>query len=99
LLVDVHEKLCHDVSDYVRISKSVFMAATWMVTTFVLIDTAMTNLDHHTDVRAVQYMIEFENAIDAPMFTIYSLDEVALMRFTVHGFNTVTGVPPIETGL
>ncbi|MFN5936095.1 MAG: hypothetical protein ACK46D_17565 [Roseiflexaceae bacterium] len=28
------------------------MDATWMITTFVLIDTAMTNLDHHTDVRA-----------------------------------------------
>jgi len=28
------------------------MDATWIITTFVLIDTAMTNLDHHTDVRA-----------------------------------------------
>ncbi len=28
------------------------MDATWMITTFVLIDTAMTNLDHQTDVRA-----------------------------------------------
>ena len=28
------------------------MDATWIVTTFVLIDTAMTNLDHQTDVRA-----------------------------------------------
>ncbi|MFN5368366.1 MAG: hypothetical protein ACK5C8_07440 [Roseiflexaceae bacterium] len=28
------------------------MDATWMITTFVLIDTAMTNLDYHTDVRA-----------------------------------------------
>ena len=28
------------------------MDATWMITTFVLNDTAMTNLDHQTDVRA-----------------------------------------------
>ena len=28
------------------------MDATWFITTFVLIDTAMTNLDHQTDVRA-----------------------------------------------
>jgi hypothetical protein len=28
------------------------MDATWIITTFVLIDTAMTNLDHQTDVRA-----------------------------------------------
>jgi len=28
------------------------MDATWMITTFVLIDTAMINLDHQTDVRA-----------------------------------------------
>ena len=28
------------------------MNATWIITTFVLIDTAMTNLDHQTDVRA-----------------------------------------------
>ena len=28
------------------------MDATWIITTFVLIDTAMTNLDHHADVRA-----------------------------------------------
>ena len=28
------------------------MDATWIITTFVLIDTAMTHLDHHTDVRA-----------------------------------------------
>ena len=28
------------------------MDATWITTTFVLIDTAMTNLDHQTDVRA-----------------------------------------------
>jgi hypothetical protein len=28
------------------------MDATWIITTFVLIDTAMANLDHHTDVRA-----------------------------------------------
>jgi IS5 family transposase len=28
------------------------MDVTWIITTFVLIDTAMTNLDHHTDVRA-----------------------------------------------
>lgn len=28
------------------------MDATWITTTFVPIDTAMTNLDHHTDVRA-----------------------------------------------
>ncbi len=27
------------------------MDATWMITMFVLIDTAMTNLDHQTDVR------------------------------------------------
>jgi hypothetical protein len=51
LLVDVHEKLCHDVNAQVRISTGVFMDATWMITTFVLIDTAMTNLDHQTDVR------------------------------------------------
>jgi hypothetical protein len=28
------------------------MDTTWIITTFVLIDTAMTNLDHQTDVRA-----------------------------------------------
>ena len=28
-----------------------FMDATWIITTFVLIDTAMTHLDHHADVR------------------------------------------------
>ena len=28
------------------------MDATWIITTFVLIDTAMANLDHHTNVRA-----------------------------------------------
>ena len=28
------------------------MNNTWIITTFVLIDTAMTNLDHQTDVRA-----------------------------------------------
>ena len=28
------------------------MDATWIKTTFVLIDTAITNLDHQTDVRA-----------------------------------------------
>jgi hypothetical protein len=28
------------------------MDATWMITTFVLIDTAMTHLDHQTGVRA-----------------------------------------------
>jgi hypothetical protein len=28
------------------------MEATWMTATFVMIDTAMLNLDHHTDVRA-----------------------------------------------
>ena len=28
------------------------MDATWIITTFVLIDTAMMNLDHRTDVRA-----------------------------------------------
>lgn len=28
------------------------MDATWIITTFVLIDTAMTNLDHQTDIRA-----------------------------------------------
>ena len=28
------------------------MDATWMITTFVLIDATMTNLDHQTDVRA-----------------------------------------------
>ena len=28
------------------------MDATWIVTTVVLIDTAIMNLDHHTDVRA-----------------------------------------------
>ena len=27
------------------------MDATWMITTFVLIDTTMTDLDHQTDVR------------------------------------------------
>ena len=36
----------------VHISREVFMDATWIITTFVLIDTAMTNLDHQTDVRA-----------------------------------------------
>ena len=29
-----------------------FHGRTWIITTFVLIDTAMTNLDHQTDVRA-----------------------------------------------
>ena len=28
------------------------MGSTWIITTFVLIDTAITNLDHQTDVRA-----------------------------------------------
>jgi hypothetical protein len=32
--------------------KGIFMNAIWIITTFVLIDTAMTNLDHQTDVRA-----------------------------------------------
>jgi hypothetical protein len=52
LLVDVHEKLCHDVNAQVRIDKGVFMDATWMISTVVLTDTAMTNLDHQSDVRA-----------------------------------------------
>jgi hypothetical protein len=49
--VDVHEKLCHDMNAQVHTSTGVFMDATWMITMFVLIDTAMTNLDHQTDVR------------------------------------------------
>jgi hypothetical protein len=32
--------------------KGIFMNAIWIITTFVLIDTAMTNLDQQTDVRA-----------------------------------------------
>jgi hypothetical protein len=32
--------------------KGIFMDATWFITTFVLIDTSITNLDHQTDVRA-----------------------------------------------
>jgi hypothetical protein len=32
--------------------KGIFMNTTWITTTFVLIDTAMTNLGHQTDVRA-----------------------------------------------
>ncbi len=39
-------------NSYVRINKGVFMDAIWIITTFVLRDTAMTNLDHQTDVRA-----------------------------------------------
>jgi hypothetical protein len=51
LLVDAHEKLCHDVFAQVYINKGMFMDATWIKTKFVLIDTAMTILDHQTDVR------------------------------------------------
>ena len=32
------------------------MDATWMITTFVLIDTVMTNLDHQNDVRVSEYI-------------------------------------------
>lgn len=36
----------------VRINEGVYMDAAWMITRFVIIDTAMANLDHQTDVRA-----------------------------------------------
>lgn len=36
----------------VRISKRVFMDATWIIPTIILIDMAMTNLDHYVDLHA-----------------------------------------------